>query len=102
MSMCSSVSFDAVPRPHSEDTTEYVFEVSADRTRYTPVSVHVAAAAVAQWETAHQRTLASNELYAVAKVSLFQAFDDRADPAALHAAVHVRAADLDGVLETLG
>ena len=35
-------------------------------------------------------------------MSLFQAFDERAEPALMKDAVHVRAADVEAIVETLG
>jgi len=38
----------------------------------------------------------------VAKIALFQAFDERPDPAQLRDEVRVRNADVEGIIETLG
>ena len=42
------------------------------------------------------------ERYAVAKMALFQAFDERTEPALMKDPVHVRAADVEAIVETLG
>jgi hypothetical protein len=89
-------------RTSGESGTEFVFQVSADRKTWDGTSVLVSAAAVQGWERAHQRQLSSTELYAVAKISLFQAFDERTLPAQMKGDVWVRNADLDGIVETLG
>jgi hypothetical protein len=82
---------------------EYVFSASADRKTWADVSVRVGADAVRDWEREHGRELSATEWYALAKMSLFAAFDERADPAALRAEpVIVRAADVAGIIETLG
>ncbi len=81
---------------------EYVFSVTADRKSWFPVSVFVSRSAVRQWEAAHGRTLKDTEWYAVAKMSLFQAFDERPAPEALHEEVRVRAVDVEDILERLG
>jgi hypothetical protein len=81
--------------------TEFVFQVSADRKSWEDISVLVSAAAVQAWQQTHDRELSSTELYAVAKMSLFQAFDERAQPSQMKGAVWVRNADLDGIIETL-
>jgi hypothetical protein len=86
----------------SESGTEYVFTVSADRKEFHAVSVLVGDGAVGAWEEAHGRGLASTERYAVSKMALFQAFDERATPLLMKHQVHVRAADVAAIIETLG
>ena len=83
--------------------TEYVFAVSADRKTWAEVTVRVAGDVVRGWEREHGRELSTTEWYALAKMSLFAAFDERENPAALRGEpVVVRAADVAGILETLG
>jgi hypothetical protein len=89
-------------RSGGEHGTEFAFQISPDRKTWDETSVMVSAAAVKAWEDTHQRQLSPTELYAVAKISLFQAFDERALPAQMKGAVWVRAADLEGIVETLG
>ena len=89
-------------RTGSESGTEFVFQVSADRKDWDATSVLLSAAAVEAWENTHQRQLSPTELYAVAKLSLFQAFDERPLPAQMKESVWVRTADLDAIVETLG
>lgn len=84
------------------DGTEYVFEVSADRKEFFPVSVLLPAASLEPWQQARGRELIAAERYAVAKLSLFHAFDERPQPSLMREHVHVRAADVEGVLATLG
>lgn len=81
---------------------EYVFEVSADRETFFPVSIFLPAASLEPWQRAHGRELIAAERYAVAKLSLFHAFDERAQPSLMREPVHVRAADVEGALATLG
>jgi hypothetical protein len=81
--------------------TEYVFSVSADRRTSFPVSVMVPDEAVRQWEQRHEREINGPERYAIAKMSLFEAFDERPDPAALREAVVVRATGVDEILKSL-
>ena len=85
-----------------EGGTEYVFTVSADRKTFHPVSVLVGEGAVRAWEEAHARQLASTERYAISKMALFQAFDERATPELMRREVRVRAADMAAIVETLG
>jgi hypothetical protein len=90
-------------RPTREDGggTEFCFDVSADRKTSVEVPVVVSAAAVHAWEEAHRRTLVASEHYAVAKMSLFQAFDER-PPERMGDRVHVRPADLADIIARLG
>jgi hypothetical protein len=64
--------------------------------------VLVETAAVTAWETGHGRALSATERYAIAKMALFQAFDERAAPPLMREPVRVRAADMAGILDTLG
>ena len=77
---------------------EYVFEVSADRKTSMAVSVLMQQAALEDWQSRHGRALEANERYAIAKMALFQAFDERPGPAAMSADVRVRAADVEGIM----
>lgn len=88
-------------RRGSETGTEYAFQVSPDRKTSTPVSVFLSEAAAASWEHSHGRLLSSAERYAIAKLSLFQAFDERAHPAQMQQDILVRAADVEGILASL-
>jgi hypothetical protein len=81
---------------------EFVFSVSANRTHWRRTSVVLDAAAPAEWQARHARELSSTERYAVAKMALFQAFDERAAPERMQDEVRVRAADVEAIAETLG
>lgn len=81
---------------------EYVFGVTADRRTSFAVSVFVGEAALETWEREHSRPLSATERYAIAKLALFQAFDERPAPARMKDAVLVRAADVEAILQTLG
>lgn len=89
-------------RSGGESGIEFVFSISADRKNWHFTSVLVSDEAVHEWEAAHARQLSSTERYAVSKIALFQAFDERAAPALMHDEVRVRHADIDGIIETLG
>jgi hypothetical protein len=84
-----------------ERGTEYVFDVSADRKTSAPVSVLISDAAVESWQKETGRTLSGTEKYAVAKMALFQAFDERATPEAMRGPVRVLPADIQAILATL-
>jgi hypothetical protein len=85
----------------NDSGAEFVFSVSASRKAWQPVSVLVSDSAIQSWETAHARVLSPTERYAIAKMSLFQAFDERSTPALMKSPVGVRAADIAAILETL-
>ncbi len=80
---------------------EHVFNVSADRKTSFPVSVFVSDAVIEEWQRAHRRELGTSERYAIAKLTLFQAFDQRETPAAMQEEVRVQAADVVSILTTL-
>ena len=85
-----------------ERGTEFVFDVSADRADSFPATVFAGEEALDSWQENHGRKLAGNERYAIAKMALFQAFDERPSPADLREDIVVRAADVATILETLG
>lgn len=92
-------------RPYTagaESGVEHVFSISSDRKSWHNTAVCLADDAVRGWEEAHARTLNSTERYAVAKLALFQAFDDRLEPRLMKEDVRVRLADVEGIVETLG
>jgi hypothetical protein len=82
--------------------TEYLFRVTSGRE--TPLAVRVVLPddVIQEWESAHDFILRRIERHGIAKMALFQAFDERADPARMRAAVLVRSADLEAIVETLG
>lgn len=89
-------------RSAGESGTAFVFSVSADRKSWRPSEVLVSESAIAQWQETHARELSSTERYAIAKMALFQAFDERPAPAHMKEEVRVRAADVEAIVETLG
>jgi hypothetical protein len=56
--------------------TEYVYEVGADRSNSFPLAVFIRQDAVRQWGKQSGRELTGTEEYALAKMRLFQAFDE--------------------------
>jgi len=89
-------------RPSSpERGTEYVFDVSSDRKNSSPVSVILTDAAIASWQNQSGRTLSATEQYAIAKMALFQAFDERESPDAMREAIHVAPRDVPAILAAL-
>lgn len=81
---------------------EYVFRISADRKSWQDTVVLIADAALRAWQESHGRELSSTERYAIAKMALFQAFDERPAPGEMGAEIRVRAADVEGIVEMLG
>jgi hypothetical protein len=77
---------------------EYVFQVSADRRTYFSLAVLVSDAAL----QASPRELNSTERYAVAKMALFQAFDERAGPDQMRQPIQVRPEELAAIVAQLG
>lgn len=80
---------------------EHVFEVSADRKSTLAVSVFLGDDCLRAWEATHSRELSSTERYAIVKMALFQAFDERAHPELMKQEIRVRRADVDGILDAL-
>jgi hypothetical protein len=89
-------------RAAGESGAEFVFAISADRKSWRPSRVLLGEGAVTAWEAAHGRKLSATECYAIAKMALFQAFDERATPALMKEDVRVRPADVEAIVETLG
>ena len=85
----------------AERGTEYVFNVSPDRKTSSSVSVFIGEAAMTSWEEQSGRTLSATERYAIAKMALFQAFDERETPEAMRAAVRVGPTEVRTFLATL-
>jgi hypothetical protein len=82
--------------------TEFVFSVTTGREEARPLPVVVEEAAIKEWSAAHARSLSASERYALAKLALFAAFDQRPSPADLHAApIRVRAADVEAFMQHL-
>jgi hypothetical protein len=92
-------------RPATRDGAagaEYIFEAAADSKTSFRVPVFVTDDAVDSWEKKRLRPLTDSERYAVVKMALFQAFDERPSPSQMREEVRVRAADLEAILENLG
>ncbi len=56
--------------------TEYVYMASVDRKHVFPVKIFVAREALEKWSARTGREFSGTEEYAVAKMRLFQAFDE--------------------------
>lgn len=77
------------------------FNVSADRKNWAEVEVVVEDAGVSAWEQASGRELNTAERYAVAKLALFAAFDERETPAAMREPVRVEAERIAALLASI-
>jgi hypothetical protein len=73
-----------------EAAGEFVYAISADRGTNFGLRIFVMQAALDAWAAANGRALTSSEEYAVAKMRLFQAFDDGLVPLTAEAAHQVR------------
>ena len=85
-----------------EDGIEFVFTISPDRKTWHPGRVYLSETSTTAWKSAHARELSVNERYAVAKMALFQAFDERENPALMKNDVRPRIEDVETIVETLG
>jgi len=80
---------------------QFVYAISADRGARFGLRIFVMQAAVEAWAAANGRTLTGSEEYAVAKMRLFQAFDEGAVPITAEAAGEVRLVVDESNLEEL-
>ena len=81
--------------------TEYVYMLSVDRKTVFPVRIFVRRDAREKWEASNRRSLTGTEEYAVAKMRLFQAFDEVEDLAAAPPELVVDSSNLESLLATL-
>jgi len=80
---------------------EFVYAVSADRKTTFPLRIVVLQTALEAWARANGRALTSSEEYAVAKMRLFQAFDEGEVPVTAPEAQELRLLVDDSRLEKL-
>jgi hypothetical protein len=80
---------------------EYVYYVSADRKKMFPVRIFVGQDAIKKWGEATGRALTGTEEYAVAKMRLFQAFDEGQELSATGPALVVDESNLNALLQRL-
>lgn len=81
--------------------TEYVYMVSVDRQKVFPLRVFVRGEAVEKWSKSVGRAMTGTEEYAVAKMRLFQAFDEVEDLASARPELIVDETNLEGLLGRL-
>lgn len=80
---------------------EYVYYVSVDRKTMFPLRIFVRCDAVERWNKKVGRSLTGTEEYAVAKMRLFQAFDEVEDIAAARLELLVDETNLESLLDRL-
>jgi len=81
--------------------TEYVYMVSADRKHVFPVKVFVVKDALEKWSARTGQQLTGTEEYAIAKMRLFQAFDEIEGLTATPPELAVDDTNLDNLLSQL-
>ena len=81
--------------------TEYIYMVSVDRQANFPLTVFVRSAAVEKWSRREGRKLSGTEEYAIAKMRLFDAFDEVEDLATKRPDLFVDDTNLDTLLQKL-
>jgi hypothetical protein len=81
--------------------TEYVYMASADRKHVFPVRIFVNKAALEKWSARTGRQFTGTEEYAVAKMRLFQAFDEVEDFSAKTPELAVDETNLDALQSLL-
>lgn len=101
-SAASGYVYQYIYRGQRKSKGEYVFEVTSDLKRYFFSSVFVPDGVLRGWQAEHGRELTPTERYAIAKIALFQAFDEREKPDQMREPVRVRPTDLEAILERLG
>ncbi|HUI84285.1 MAG TPA: hypothetical protein VL240_08680 [Candidatus Binatia bacterium] len=94
-------------RPALEDdpeapSTEYVFDVTADRKTTFAVSVFLQPQALEGWAAAHGRNLTEPEQYAAVKLRLMQGFDEISDMLHQGRRLRLDAELLLALLESIG
>jgi hypothetical protein len=81
--------------------TEYIYIVSVDRKEAFPVKVFVDKNAMNRWSERTGQQLTGTEEYAVAKMRLFQAFDELVEVSAGTPELLVESTNLDSLLSQL-
>jgi len=84
-----------------EAAGEFVYAISADRGTSFGLRIFVMQAALHAWAAANGRSLTGSEEYAVAKMRLFQAFDEGVVPLTAEAAREVRLVVDESNLESM-
>jgi hypothetical protein len=86
---------------NGEAGNEYIYYVTADRETMYPVRVFVSHVGIGKWGAQSGRTLNGTEEYAVAKMRLFQGFDELPEIETPSAVIRVDETNIDALLEKL-
>lgn len=81
--------------------TEYIYAVSVDRQANFPLAIFIRGSALEKWARREGRKLSGTEEYAIAKMRLFDAFDEIEDLASAKPDLIVDDTNLDALLEKL-
>lgn len=81
---------------------EYVFTFSGDRKNWREFRLLLPAPVVESWQREHGRSLADNERYAVAKMSMFETFDRTDAPELFPGALAVTGGQLEQIIARIG
>lgn len=87
-------------RSRTDSGTGFVFRILTTG-ETASVTVFLSAGVLCAWEQKHGREFSAAERYAIAKMALFQSFDERAGPADMVEAVNLSGACLDTIAERL-
>jgi len=84
------------------DSIEFVFEASRSRNQSLAINIRLCDSALAECARQVGRELLTNERYAIAKMTLFAAFDEYPDTAQLSVPLIPHAQDMERHLRVLG
>jgi len=90
------------PATAPPDSTEYIFDVTLDRTNTYAVSLFLPRSVVLAWVETHGRSLSDSEQYAAVKLRLFRAFDEIVNMQSEGRRLHIDSAFLEESLSSLG
>jgi hypothetical protein len=90
------------PATHPPDSTEYIFDITSDRTHTYAVSIFLPRSVVLAWVETHGRPLGDSEQYAGVKLRLFSAFDEVANMQSEGRQLQIDAKFLEESLASLG
>jgi len=84
-----------------EEGIEHVFSVTSDRVSRFPIHIFVAHQVTVAWKESNDRELTPTEQYAVVKMTLFEAFDERTDFDGSARTINVSLENIEQHAETL-
>lgn len=90
------------PATDQPESTEYVFDITPDRTHTYAVSLFLPRSVVLAWVETHGRPLGDSEQYAAVKLRLFRAFDEIANMQSEGRHLKIDAVFLEDSLSSLG